>query len=596
MISASETPKTAARLLAAGAIAKGFKPEALHEYRGADGKPIYWRIRAKRDDGEKWIRPMTVNGHGYELREPGFGNKKPLYNLDRIAVDPSSTIWIVEGEKPADALTQLGALTTTSGSATSANDADWSPVAGRTCIIWPDNDDAGKSYAGDVATILIGLGCKVSAVDIARIELPAKGDAADWVQSHQNASLSDMLALPMLACRPRAMKGTEAGTDGPTYISRRLSDVEAKPIRWLWAGRIARGKVSMIAGHPGLGKSQLTAALAGVVTTGGHWPVDRSVCEAGAVVLLNAEDDAADTIRPRLEAAGADISRCEILDAVVDGYAADGSAITRGFNLRDDLRALDRMLADRGDVAMVVIDPITAYLSGVETHVNADVRAVLSPLGELAARHDVAIVCVSHLNKAGGSKGGSPGDAMLRVSGSLAFVAASRAAYLVVRDPGDPNRRLFLPAKNNIAKDNAGLAFAVESHLLPSGIETARVMWEPNAVAISADEAMAPQDDDDRTMTDDAVDFLRDALTAGRVLARDIKRRASESGITDKALRNARGRLGVVVTREGFGAEIKSYWTLGPAPVLPSEPINAQQITRAQMDYEGTNGAIVEEF
>src|SRR5512132_4363505 len=110
MISASETPKMAARLLTAGAIAKGFKPEALHEYRSPDGKPIYWRIRAKRDDGEKWMRPMTVDGHGYELREPDFGSKKPLYNLDRIATDSSSTVWIVEGEKPADALTKLGVL------------------------------------------------------------------------------------------------------------------------------------------------------------------------------------------------------------------------------------------------------------------------------------------------------------------------------------------------------------------------------------------------------------------------------------------------------------------------------------------------------
>src|SRR5438552_12497609 len=97
MISASETPKTAARLLSAGAIAKGFKPEALHEYRDTDGKPIYWRIRARRDDGEKWMRPMTLNGHGYELREPDFAGKKPLYNLDRITAESSSTVWIVEG-------------------------------------------------------------------------------------------------------------------------------------------------------------------------------------------------------------------------------------------------------------------------------------------------------------------------------------------------------------------------------------------------------------------------------------------------------------------------------------------------------------------
>ena len=381
-----------------------------------------------------------------------------------------------------------------------------------------------------------------------------------------------------------------ADLESRPYISRRLSDIESKPVRWLWPGRIARGKVSMIAGHPGLGKSQVTAALAAVVTTGGRWPVDRLPCQRGSVVLLNAEDDAADTIRPRLEAAGADLTRCEMFDAVVDGYGPDGAPLTRGFNLKADLRTLDQMLQERGDVALVVIDPITAYLSGVETHVNADVRAVLSPLGELAAKREVAIVCISHLNKAGGGKG-TPGDALLRVSGSLAFVAASRAAYVVVRDPDDHDRRLFLSAKNNLGKDDTGLAFTVQSHALSSGIETSRVVWEPELVAISADEAMAPQDEEDRTMTDDAVDFLSSALLAGRALARDIKRRAGESGITDKALRNARTRLGVVVTREGFGADTKSYWSLGPPPVLPSDTIPAQQINRARMDGEGTNGA-----
>src|SRR5215831_1137619 len=126
---------------------------------------------------------------------------------------------------------------------------------------------------------------------------------------------------PKLASGQSGALDTNAALlERPRAIVRRLSEVEAKPIRWLWPGRIARGKVSMIAGHPGLGKSQITAALAAVVTTGGTWPVDRTQCERGSVILLNAEDDAADTIRPRLEAAGADISRIEIIEAVVEGY------------------------------------------------------------------------------------------------------------------------------------------------------------------------------------------------------------------------------------------------------------------------------------
>jgi RecA-family ATPase len=109
---------------------------------------------------------------------------------------------------------------------------------------------------------------------------------------------------------------------------------------------------------------------------------------------------------------------------------------------------------------LIVIDPITAYLAGIDSHINADVRAVLAPLGQLAARHSVAVVCVSHLNKGGAASGGS-GDALLRVSGSLAFVAAPRAAFIVARDPENRARRLFLPAKNNLGRDGTGLAFSV---------------------------------------------------------------------------------------------------------------------------------------
>ena len=140
MISPTETPKDAARRLAARPISEGYEPEALHEYRSVDGSISHWRIRAKHPDGRKWMRPMTLIGHGYELREPEFpSGRKPLYNLDRIAANTKSRVWIVEGEKPTDVLTRLGALATTSGSATSANDVDWSAAAGRDCVLWPDN-------------------------------------------------------------------------------------------------------------------------------------------------------------------------------------------------------------------------------------------------------------------------------------------------------------------------------------------------------------------------------------------------------------------------------------------------------------------------
>jgi putative DNA primase/helicase len=215
---------------------------------------------------------------------------------------------------------------------------------------------------------------------------------------------------------------------------RRVSDIAARQVQWLWLGRIPRGKVTMLAGHPGLGKSQLVLAIAAIVTTGGRLPVDGTRAENGSAVILSAEDDAEDTIRPRLDAAGADLARCQVIGAVRDRRNG-GCETRRGFSVLDDLPLLATELAGIGDAALVVIDPITAYLGAIDSHRNAEVRAALAPLAELAAQYRVAVLAVSHLRKS------LDGEAILRVSGSLAFVAAARAAYIVTRDPGDATRR-----------------------------------------------------------------------------------------------------------------------------------------------------------
>src|SRR5690606_23342500 len=126
------------------------------------------------------------------------------------------------------------------------------------------------------------------------------------------------------------------------------------------------------------------------VTTGGVWPVDKTRCDRGSVVILSAEDDPADTIRPRLEAVGADLSRVFILDAVIDGYQVEGGAMHRSFNLVEDMARLGNLLTEIGDVALIVIDPITAYLGGADSHKNAEIRALLAPLSDMAANHGAA--------------------------------------------------------------------------------------------------------------------------------------------------------------------------------------------------------------
>lgn len=198
----TETPKEAARRLSGSMLDKGFLPVALHPYTDTEGNTLYWRIRAKHPDGTKWIRPMRLNGKGFELGEPNFTDGKPLYGLHRIASNPDAVVWIFEGELKCDAVNKLGLVATTSGSATSAAAADWQPLRGHTVRIWPDNDDPGKTYAGEVANILLGMGCDVSCVDVAKLGLSIGEDVIEWLAAHPGAAGGDIDALPMLTPSP----------------------------------------------------------------------------------------------------------------------------------------------------------------------------------------------------------------------------------------------------------------------------------------------------------------------------------------------------------------------------------------------------------
>jgi hypothetical protein len=230
--------------------------------------------------------------------------------------------------------------------------------------------------------------------------------------------------------------------------------IEPQKVRWLWPGRIALRKITLLASDPGLGKSLVTIDLVARVTRGKPWPLENAAASEGSALILSAEDDPADTMVPRLMAADADLMRVKLLDCVRE-TSVSGNPFDRGFSLERDVQLLERELALMPDCRLIVVDPISAYLGGTDTHRNADVRALLTPLIKLAQRHDVAIVAVSHLNKGTGL------HANYRITGSIAFTATARAVYLIAKDPYDPKRRLMMPIKNNLAEDEAGLAYGI---------------------------------------------------------------------------------------------------------------------------------------
>ena len=322
-------------------------------------------------------------------------------------------------------------------------------------------------------------------------------------------------------------------------VTRRASDVMPQAIRWLWEPHFAAGKLSLIVGDPGLSKSTLTSCMASHVTTGADWPNGRC-CPVGEVLVVNAEDDPADTTRPRLDAAGAMVEKVHFLDGVTD--CIDGP--TRSFNL-GHVDVIDDFLEGNPDVRLVIIDPISAYMAGIDSHKNTDVRAVLAPIAALAAKHGVAVIAVSHLNK-------GQGAAIYRSSGSMAFVAASRATYLVAKSEDDPNRRLLLPVKNNLGPDTHGIGYLLKT----TESNVPFVEWLPEPVTQTADEVLRSSAEDQRTSTDDCVDWLRAVLSDGDKAASEVMTAAERLGFSPKVLRRAREKLEVRTDKAG----VKAGW------------------------------------
>ncbi|MBI1337783.1 MAG: AAA family ATPase [Phycisphaera sp.] len=335
-------------------------------------------------------------------------------------------------------------------------------------------------------------------------------------------------------------------------VMTRLSDVQPRPVRWLWPGRIALGKLTILAGDPGLGKSFLTLDLASRVSTGAGWPDapdERS--EPGGVVLLSAEDDHADTIRPRLDAAGAQASRIHALCNVRHLDPQTGCDTQTPFTL-EDIPSLESAIEQTPECRLVVIDPISAYTGKTDSHRNAEVRALLAPLGELAARFGVAVLAVTHLRK-------GEGAAIYRAMGSLAFVAAARSAWAVCRDPQDPTgkRRLLLPVKNNLGNDTTGLAF----ELRDIGNGQAHIAWDDRPVAVRIDEALGqntrrpgPNSHERQRV----MDWLNNALADGDRLASELIEEARDThGISPRTLDRAKRDIDIRVYRKSV---LGPYW------------------------------------
>ncbi len=355
---------------------------------------------------------------------------------------------------------------------------------------------------------------------------------------------------------------------GERAVYVRMSEVVPRRIEWLWQDRVAIGKPTIVAGDPGLGKSIITNAyMAAVVSLGGRW-TDGACCQRGSVIIVSGEDDPEDTLSPRLHAAGADMTKIYFLRCIGSGDAGEGEGKTRSFTLAD-VQVLRDMINKIGDVRLVVIDPIGAFVGNSDSHNNAEVRGLMAPIATLAAEIRAAFVLVAHLNKGGGK--GTSTTAVYRIAGSLAFAAAARTVWGVIKDPDDPKRRLFLPIKNNIGADSDnGLAYRVID-AGPSGVFTSRPMinWEAGAVQLSADDAIdtprgaggarGPKPVARNTCRQ----WLEGFLKARPQKSEAVRVAARAAGHTAITLQRAKQELGVLTD------SAKPYWWRMPDPFPP---------------------------
>lgn len=323
-----------------------------------------------------------------------------------------------------------------------------------------------------------------------------------------------------------------------------LANIRPERVAWLWYGRLPRGKLVVVDGDPSTGKSTLSLDMAGHVSTGTPWP-DGAPCEPGDVLLLSAEDGLADTIAPRLMAAGADRSRVHALTEVCS-RDDDGDVRMVPPSLPRDIPHIRQIIRDR-DIKLVIVDVLMAYLNGkVDSHRDQDVRGVLHQLATMADETGCTVVLIRHLNKAGGS------NALYRGGGSIGIVGAARAAFLVARDPEDEARRIFACSKSNLAAEPPSLAYRLTDD--PEA-GCARVEWETEPVEHTARSLLSVVSDDERTERDEAVEWLIGYLEhrGGSAPAKDLFKAARADGIGERRLQRARSSAGVESKRRGFG-------------------------------------------
>lgn len=345
-------------------------------------------------------------------------------------------------------------------------------------------------------------------------------------------------------------------------------DIVEEPITWLWEGYLPKGKLVILAGDGGTGKSTLAFDLAARLTAGRAWPDGSRMKAPGNALIWSSEDDPADTIKPRLMAAEADHHRYGILQG------EEGTA----FDPARDLESLRAFVREemKGYLSLLIIDPIVSAVTG-DMHRSNDVRRSLQQFVDFAAEFDCCVLGITHF-----AKNTAGGNVSQRVIGSQAFSALARMVLVTAKEQ-DTNLRVFARAKSNNSVDDGGYHYTIVPVALQKDIVATRVEWH-EALEGSSREILASiesdeQKDDSRSQIGAAKAFLSDALKDGPVATKDLLENAKEMhGISADTLRRAQKQLGVVANKTGFQGQWTWSW-----PGLP-EIVNGKRFAGTGFD------------
>lgn len=509
---------------------EGPLPQAIYSYQDAKGYTLFQVVRLQAGGGKKTFRQRRP-----DIAHPGKwlwnmdGVPDVLYHLPEVeqAITLRHIVYLVEGEKDVETLRNLGLIATCNrGGAGKWSDAYTEQLKNADIVLIPDNDTPGKAHADLIMSRLRGTVRSLTRLELS--DVPSGGDVTDWFQLGHSREALQALHTKI-----------DPAITSPHLVLVKFSDVEPEEIEWLWHPYLPLGKLTILEGDPGQGKTYLMLAIAAAMTRGYVLPDQRGRPGPPGnaiqnVIYISAEDGLADTLVPRAIRADANREHLYGVRGVSSGGEPQPFSLAQVTLLSDAIRDTQAKL--------IIIDPIQAFLGAeVDMHRANEVRPLMASLSRIAELHKCAILIIRHINKGNGK-------ALYRGMGSIDFTAAARSVLVVAESLEDPSKKILAQAKNSLDKNGASLAFAITD----DGFHWCGVS------RMGAEELLSQQPVKGQHQQNAAMEWLVETLRNGEMLADAIMEEAEANGIKERTLRTVKARLGVL----SYQRDKRWYWRL----------------------------------